>query len=146
MITLFYSFLTSLWSHLLSGPIEAVQRTSPSSMKSCPTKETASMWTSGTTLPGGVCTLNVPYSSVNLVFSPRRVFILRDCYHLGIKNNFDYSRCLMFSRVCEVKGRKQICFRDKVLLTHRRSKAHRLNLRSFFASSKKEESILGGVR
>ncbi|XP_077937784.1 deoxynucleoside triphosphate triphosphohydrolase SAMHD1-like isoform X2 [Gasterosteus aculeatus] len=40
-------------------------------------------------------------------------YFARDCYHLGIKNNFDYGRCLMFARVCEVKGRKQICFRDK---------------------------------
>uniref|UniRef100_G3N9Y5 HD domain-containing protein n=1 Tax=Gasterosteus aculeatus aculeatus TaxID=481459 RepID=G3N9Y5_GASAC len=40
-------------------------------------------------------------------------YFARDCYHLGIKNNFDHDRCLMFTRVCEVKGRKQICFRDK---------------------------------
>ncbi|XP_077937854.1 deoxynucleoside triphosphate triphosphohydrolase SAMHD1-like [Gasterosteus aculeatus] len=40
-------------------------------------------------------------------------YFARDCYHLGIKNNFDYGRCLMFARVCEVDGEKQICFRDK---------------------------------
>ncbi|XP_077937810.1 deoxynucleoside triphosphate triphosphohydrolase SAMHD1 isoform X2 [Gasterosteus aculeatus] len=40
-------------------------------------------------------------------------YFARDCYHLGIKNNFDYGRCLMFARVCEVDGQKQICFRDK---------------------------------
>ncbi|XP_077937859.1 deoxynucleoside triphosphate triphosphohydrolase SAMHD1-like [Gasterosteus aculeatus] len=40
-------------------------------------------------------------------------YFARDCYHLGIKNNFDYGRCLMFARVCDVKGQKQICFRDK---------------------------------
>ncbi|XP_053281037.1 deoxynucleoside triphosphate triphosphohydrolase SAMHD1 isoform X1 [Pleuronectes platessa] len=40
-------------------------------------------------------------------------YFARDCYHLGIKNNFDYQRCLMFARVCEVDGQKQICTRDK---------------------------------
>nr|XP_040049338.1 deoxynucleoside triphosphate triphosphohydrolase SAMHD1-like [Gasterosteus aculeatus aculeatus] len=40
-------------------------------------------------------------------------YFARDCYHLGIKNNFDHGRCLMFARVCEVDGQKQICFRDK---------------------------------
>ncbi|XP_060930575.1 deoxynucleoside triphosphate triphosphohydrolase SAMHD1-like [Limanda limanda] len=40
-------------------------------------------------------------------------YFARDCYHLGIKNNFDYQRFLMFARVCEVDGQKQICTRDK---------------------------------
>lgn len=44
----------------------------------------------------------------------------RDCHHLGIKNNFDYKRYVMFSRVCEVEGNeggckmKHICTREKV--------------------------------
>ncbi|KAM8753762.1 deoxynucleoside triphosphate triphosphohydrolase SAMHD1-like [Acanthopagrus schlegelii] len=37
----------------------------------------------------------------------------RDCHHLGMKNNFDYRRFIHFARVCEVKGEKQICVRDK---------------------------------
>lgn len=40
----------------------------------------------------------------------------RDCYHLGIQNNFDYQRFLKFARVCEVRGKKHICTRDKVCL------------------------------
>ncbi|XP_053713055.1 deoxynucleoside triphosphate triphosphohydrolase SAMHD1-like [Synchiropus splendidus] len=38
-------------------------------------------------------------------------YFARDCHHLGIKNNFDYSRLLLSARVCE--DRKQICYRDK---------------------------------
>ncbi|KAM8842311.1 deoxynucleoside triphosphate triphosphohydrolase SAMHD1-like [Synchiropus picturatus] len=38
-------------------------------------------------------------------------YYARDCHHLGIKNNFDYSRLLLSARVCE--DRKQICYRDK---------------------------------
>uniref|UniRef100_A0A8C2CZR0 Deoxynucleoside triphosphate triphosphohydrolase SAMHD1 n=1 Tax=Cyprinus carpio TaxID=7962 RepID=A0A8C2CZR0_CYPCA len=38
---------------------------------------------------------------------------LSDCYHLGIQNNFDYRRFLKFARVCEVRGKKHICTRDK---------------------------------
>ncbi|KAL6119052.1 samhd1 [Pungitius sinensis] len=64
-------------------------------------------------------------------------YFARDCYHLGIKNNFDYSRCLMFARVCKVKGEKQICFRDKEvgnlydmfhtrLCLHRRAYQHKV--------------------
>ncbi|KAJ8016324.1 hypothetical protein DPEC_G00006010 [Dallia pectoralis] len=40
-------------------------------------------------------------------------YFARDSYHLGIQNNFDYRRSLKFARVCEVAGRKQICYRDK---------------------------------
>uniref|UniRef100_A0A8C1WLQ5 Deoxynucleoside triphosphate triphosphohydrolase SAMHD1 n=1 Tax=Cyprinus carpio TaxID=7962 RepID=A0A8C1WLQ5_CYPCA len=40
-------------------------------------------------------------------------YFARDCYHLGIQNNFDYRRFLKFARVCEVKGKKHICTRDK---------------------------------
>ena len=118
--------------HLHSGHIKAVQKTSPSSMKSWPTKEMALMWTSGTILPGGICwsvwgsycqkkhhPLNIhifPFSlttfllTYSFTLSP-----LRDCYHLGIQNNFDYRRFLKFARVCEKNGQKQICTRDKVL-------------------------------
>ncbi|XP_062418113.1 deoxynucleoside triphosphate triphosphohydrolase SAMHD1-like [Pungitius pungitius] len=57
-------------------------------------------------------------------------YFARDCYHLGIKNNFDYGRCLMFARVCKVKGRRQICFRDKEVgnlydMFHTRNCLHR---------------------
>lgn len=45
----------------------------------------------------------------SLTFSPHR-----DCFHLGIQNNFDYRRFLKFARVCEVDGKKHICTRDKV--------------------------------
>lgn len=40
--------------------------------------------------------------------------LCRDCHHLGIPNNFDYKRLLIFTRVCEVKNQKHICTRDKV--------------------------------
>ncbi|KAJ8370629.1 hypothetical protein SKAU_G00106570 [Synaphobranchus kaupii] len=40
-------------------------------------------------------------------------YFARDCYHLGIQNNFDYRRFLKFARVCEVNGKKHICTRDK---------------------------------
>lgn len=40
--------------------------------------------------------------------------ISRDCHHLGIPNNFDYKRLLVFTRVCEVENQKHICIRDKV--------------------------------
>ncbi|XP_062248546.1 deoxynucleoside triphosphate triphosphohydrolase SAMHD1-like isoform X2 [Platichthys flesus] len=57
-------------------------------------------------------------------------YFARDCYHLGIKNNFDYQRCLMFARVCEVDGQKQICTRDKEVgnlydMFHTRNCLHR---------------------
>ncbi|GCB76360.1 hypothetical protein scyTo_0017457 [Scyliorhinus torazame] len=40
-------------------------------------------------------------------------YFARDCYHLGIQNNFDSSRFLAFARVCETEGTKLICTRDK---------------------------------
>ncbi|XP_076597952.1 deoxynucleoside triphosphate triphosphohydrolase SAMHD1-like [Chaetodon auriga] len=40
-------------------------------------------------------------------------YLARDCYYLGIQNNFDYHRLLNFTRVCKVNGQMQICFRDK---------------------------------
>ncbi|KAM4610583.1 deoxynucleoside triphosphate triphosphohydrolase SAMHD1-like [Polymixia lowei] len=40
-------------------------------------------------------------------------YFARDCHHLGIQNTFDYHRLLKFARVCEVDGKKHICFRDK---------------------------------
>ncbi|KAK7910380.1 hypothetical protein WMY93_015064 [Mugilogobius chulae] len=42
---------------------------------------------------------------------------LGDCYHLGLKINFDYERIIKFAKVHEVDGKKQICFRDKVANT-----------------------------
>ncbi|XP_072553050.1 deoxynucleoside triphosphate triphosphohydrolase SAMHD1-like [Salminus brasiliensis] len=40
-------------------------------------------------------------------------YFARDCHHLGIQNIFDYRRFLKFARVCEVKGQKHICTREK---------------------------------
>ncbi|XP_049342344.1 deoxynucleoside triphosphate triphosphohydrolase SAMHD1 isoform X1 [Astyanax mexicanus] len=57
-------------------------------------------------------------------------YFARDCYHLGIQNNFDYRRFLKFARVCEVKGQKHICTRDKEVgnlydMFHTRNCLHR---------------------
>uniref|UniRef100_A0A8C2B4K7 HD domain-containing protein n=1 Tax=Cyprinus carpio TaxID=7962 RepID=A0A8C2B4K7_CYPCA len=41
-------------------------------------------------------------------------YLARDCYYLGIPCGFDSQRLLKSARVCEVNGRKHICFRDKV--------------------------------
>lgn len=40
-------------------------------------------------------------------------YFARDCHMLGIGNSFDYKRCIAFSRVINVNGEWQICFRDK---------------------------------
>ncbi|KAF7465745.1 Hypothetical predicted protein [Marmota monax] len=40
-------------------------------------------------------------------------YFARDCHHLGIPNNFDYNRFIMFARVCEEGNEKCICIRDK---------------------------------
>ncbi|KAM4562221.1 deoxynucleoside triphosphate triphosphohydrolase SAMHD1 [Odontesthes bonariensis] len=57
-------------------------------------------------------------------------YFARDCYHLGIQNNFDYRRFLKFARVCEVDGQKLICTRDKEVgnlydMFHTRNCLHR---------------------
>ncbi|NXE39843.1 SAMH1 triphosphohydrolase, partial [Ptilorrhoa leucosticta] len=57
-------------------------------------------------------------------------YFARDCHHLGIPNNFDYKRLLMFTRVCEVKNQKHICTRDKEVgnlyeMFHTRNCLHR---------------------
>lgn len=108
-----------------SGHIKVVQKTSPSSMKLWQTKEMGLMWTSGTTLPGGtlisqiICCIFVFFLFDLIIFFIFTYFFTpsyrRDCYHLGIQNNFDYCRFLKFARVCEVDGQKHICTRDKVL-------------------------------
>lgn len=87
-------------------------------------------WTSGTTLPGGLVVAdrhdcfpnfmtNVDIFVFRLITYPFThlwtLSFFRDCYHLGIQNNFDYRRFLKFARVCEVDGQKHICTRDKVL-------------------------------
>lgn len=41
-------------------------------------------------------------------------YFARDCYCLGIPNNFDMKRYMKFARVITVNSRKQICTRDKV--------------------------------
>ncbi|WAR11722.1 SAMH1-like protein [Mya arenaria] len=45
-------------------------------------------------------------------------YFARDCYMLGIQNNFDHNRCIHFARVLDAKGdsdemEKQICTREK---------------------------------
>ncbi|XP_059178808.1 deoxynucleoside triphosphate triphosphohydrolase SAMHD1-like [Physella acuta] len=40
-------------------------------------------------------------------------YFARDCHHLGISNNFDYTRYMKFARVIEVDGQLQICIREK---------------------------------
>lgn len=99
-------------------------------MKLWQTKEMALTWTSGTTLPGGLVVAdrhdcfpnfmtNVDIFVFRLITYPFThlwtLSFFRDCYHLGIENNFDYRRFLKFARVCEVDGQKHICTRDKVL-------------------------------
>ncbi|XP_040911755.1 deoxynucleoside triphosphate triphosphohydrolase SAMHD1-like isoform X2 [Toxotes jaculatrix] len=65
-------------------------------------------------------------------------YLARDCYHLGIKNNFDHRRFFVFARVCEVDGVKQICSREKEVhnlyemfharnFLHRRAYQHKVN-------------------
>jgi len=57
-------------------------------------------------------------------------YFARDCYYLGISNNFDYKRYMKFARVVEVDGELQICTRDKEAGTlydmfHTRNSLHR---------------------
>ncbi|XP_011364888.1 deoxynucleoside triphosphate triphosphohydrolase SAMHD1 isoform X1 [Pteropus medius] len=57
-------------------------------------------------------------------------YFARDCHHLGIQNNFDYKRCIMFARVCKVGEQMHICSRDKEAgnlydMFHTRSSLHR---------------------
>ncbi|XP_040009322.1 deoxynucleoside triphosphate triphosphohydrolase SAMHD1 isoform X2 [Xiphias gladius] len=57
-------------------------------------------------------------------------YFARDCYHLGVQNNFDHHRFLKFARVCEVDGQKHICTRDKEVanlydMFHTRNCLHR---------------------
>lgn len=66
-------------------------------------------------------------------------YFARDCYHLGIKNNFDHLRFIKFARVLEVDNELQICTRDKEVQTlydmfstrvtlHKRAYQHRVNI------------------
>ena len=41
-------------------------------------------------------------------------YFARDCYCLGIPNNFDQKRYMKFARVITANSRRQICTRDKV--------------------------------
>lgn len=41
-------------------------------------------------------------------------YFARDCHNLGIKNNFDHKRVMLYARVLQADGVKQICIRDKV--------------------------------
>ncbi|XP_067053701.1 deoxynucleoside triphosphate triphosphohydrolase SAMHD1-like isoform X1 [Acropora muricata] len=40
-------------------------------------------------------------------------YFSRDCHNLGISNSFDHKRYMKFARVIDVKGKRQICVRDK---------------------------------
>lgn len=40
-------------------------------------------------------------------------YFSRDCHNLGISNSFDHKRYMKFARVINVKGKLQICVRDK---------------------------------
>ncbi|KAJ8408047.1 hypothetical protein AAFF_G00262750 [Aldrovandia affinis] len=87
-------------------------------------------------------------------------YFARDCYHLGIQNNFDYRRFLKFARVCEVNGKKHICTRDKEVgnlydmfhtrnCLHRRAYQHRVGniietmITEAFVKADKHIQILG---
>ncbi|XP_063321087.1 deoxynucleoside triphosphate triphosphohydrolase SAMHD1-like [Pelmatolapia mariae] len=57
-------------------------------------------------------------------------YFARDCHHLGIQNNFDHQRFIVFARVCDVNGSKHICSRDKEIenlydIFHTRHSIHR---------------------
>ncbi|TDG96857.1 hypothetical protein EPR50_G00234310 [Perca flavescens] len=67
-------------------------------------------------------------------------YFARDCYHLGMKNNFDHLRFIQFARVIKVEkdGLNHICSRDKEVANlydmfytrnclHRRACQHRVN-------------------
>lgn len=43
-------------------------------------------------------------------------YFARDCYFLGIANNFNLRRYMKFARVIEAEGGWQICTRDKVII------------------------------
>ncbi|XP_035244466.1 deoxynucleoside triphosphate triphosphohydrolase SAMHD1-like [Anguilla anguilla] len=56
-------------------------------------------------------------------------YFARDCYHLGIENNFNCRRFFKFARVCVCNGEMQICMRDKEVghiydLYHTRNNIH----------------------
>lgn len=58
-------------------------------------------------------------------------YFLRDSLYLGLRCNFEYKRLIQFAKVLDVNGKKQICFRDKVLEAiynafRTRSNLHRL--------------------
>lgn len=40
-------------------------------------------------------------------------YFIRDCYMLGVRNNFDHNRLIKFARVIETDKGPQICYRDK---------------------------------
>ncbi|XP_063321085.2 deoxynucleoside triphosphate triphosphohydrolase SAMHD1-like [Pelmatolapia mariae] len=57
-------------------------------------------------------------------------YFARDCHHLGIQNNFDHRRFIVFARVCNVEGQLHICSRDKEManlydMFHTRNSLHR---------------------
>ena len=46
-------------------------------------------------------------------------YFARDCYHLGIGNNFDWQRYIKFARVIKLEdGTHHICIRDKVSFSY----------------------------
>lgn len=57
-------------------------------------------------------------------------YFARDCHMLGIKNNFDHTRCIKYARVLKVDDELQICSRDKEVgnlydMFHTRNTLHR---------------------
>lgn len=57
-------------------------------------------------------------------------YFARDCHMLGIKNNFDHTRCMKYARVLKVDDELQICSRDKEVgnlydMFHTRNTLHR---------------------
>uniref|UniRef100_A0AAY4CH50 HD domain-containing protein n=1 Tax=Denticeps clupeoides TaxID=299321 RepID=A0AAY4CH50_9TELE len=63
--------------------------------------------------PGKKFLYDIVANSRNGVDVDKWDYLARDCYYLGVQNNFDYRRFLRFARVCSVDGEMQICTRDK---------------------------------
>ncbi|KAI8778331.1 deoxynucleoside triphosphate triphosphohydrolase SAMHD1, partial [Biomphalaria glabrata] len=55
----------------------------------------------------------IVYNNRNMVDAYRWDYLARDCFYLGLKNNFDHLRYMLMARVLEVDGELQICMRDK---------------------------------
>lgn len=50
-------------------------------------------------------------------------YLARDCHMLGIKSNFDHTRCMEYAKVLSKdKEQRQLCFRTKVNYFYREKK------------------------